>query len=51
MKQTQFCVLDLTKTEGDGDLSCPKCGNAISPDDCTEEAYTSSKKQRSAIGV
>ena len=33
-------VLDLTKTDGDGDFSCPECGTAISPDDCTEEVYS-----------
>jgi hypothetical protein len=33
-------VLDLTKIDGSGDFSCPKCGTAISPDDCTEEAYS-----------
>jgi hypothetical protein len=33
-------VLDLTKIDGSGDFSCPKCGTAISPDDCTQEAYS-----------
>jgi DNA-directed RNA polymerase subunit RPC12/RpoP len=33
-------VLDLTKIDGSGDFSCPECGTAISPDDCTEEAYS-----------
>jgi hypothetical protein len=40
MKQTQMYEMDLTKTDGDGDFSCPECGTAISPDDCTEEAYS-----------
>ncbi len=40
MKQTQVYVMDLTKTDGEGDFSCPGCGTAISPDDCTEEAYS-----------
>ena len=31
--------IDLTHIEGDGDFPCPKCGNIISPDDQTEEAY------------
>jgi predicted RNA-binding Zn-ribbon protein involved in translation (DUF1610 family) len=31
--------IDLTMIEGDGDFPCPKCGNIISPDDQTEEAY------------
>ena len=32
--------LDLTKIGGSGDFSCPRCGNTISPDDCTEKAYS-----------
>jgi hypothetical protein len=40
MKQTQVYEMDLTKTDGDGDFSYPGCGTAISPDDCTEEAYS-----------
>jgi hypothetical protein len=26
--------------DGSGDFSCPKCGTPMSPDDCTEEAYS-----------
>ena len=40
MKQKQVYVLDLTKTDGSGEFSCPQCGAAISPDDCTEEVYS-----------
>ena len=40
MKQKQAYVLDLTKIGGSGDFSCPHCGAAISPDDCTEEVYS-----------
>ena len=40
MKQTQVYEMDLTKIDVDGDLSCPGCGTAISPDDCTEKAYS-----------
>ena len=40
MKQIQVYELDLTKIGGSGDVSCPRCGNAISPDDCTEKAYS-----------
>jgi DNA-directed RNA polymerase subunit RPC12/RpoP len=40
MKQTHAYVLDLTKIDGNGDFSCPRCGTAISPDDYTEEAYS-----------
>ena len=32
--------VDLTKIEGEGDFSCPKCGAKISPDDETETVYT-----------
>jgi rubrerythrin len=32
-------TVDLTKIDGDGAFSCPKCGTMISPDDETEEAY------------
>lgn len=40
MKQIQVYVLDLTKIDGSGDFLCPNCGNEISPDDPTEEAYS-----------
>lgn len=40
MKQTPVYVLDLTKIDGRGDFSCPKCGVNISPNVCTEEVYT-----------
>ena len=40
MKQTIVHRLDLTKLDGSGDFSCPECGAAISPDDCSEEAYS-----------
>ncbi len=40
MKQTQVYRLDLTKIDGRGDFSCPECGAVISPDDCTEKAYS-----------
>jgi hypothetical protein len=40
MKQKSTYMLDLTKIGGKGDFSCPCCGNKISPDDCTENAYT-----------
>jgi uncharacterized C2H2 Zn-finger protein len=40
MKQIHVYKLDLTKIDGNGDFSCPKCGAIISPDDVTEEAYS-----------
>jgi len=39
-KSQQVYRIDLTKIEGDGDFSCPKCGALISPDDESEEVYT-----------
>ena len=39
-KRQQMYKIDLTKIEGDGDFSCPRCGALISPDDETEEVYT-----------
>jgi hypothetical protein len=40
MKQTHVYVLDLSAINDDGDFSCPRCGTMISPDECTEEAYS-----------
>lgn len=40
MKQTQAYTVDLAKIDGNGDFPCPRCGVIISPDDCTEEAYS-----------
>jgi hypothetical protein len=40
VKQVQVYVLDLTKIGGRGDFLCPRCGNVISPDDCSEKAYS-----------
>ncbi len=32
-------TIDLSKIEGDGSFSCPKCGTVISPEDESEEVY------------
>ena len=40
MKQIQVYIMDLTQTDKEGNFSCPECGIPISPDDCTEEAYS-----------
>ncbi len=40
MKQANVYRVDLTKIEGNGDFSCPRCGVMISPDDSTEEKYS-----------
>jgi predicted RNA-binding Zn-ribbon protein involved in translation (DUF1610 family) len=39
MKQTYAFTVDLTKIDGKGEFSCPRCGTVISPDDTTEETY------------
>ena len=39
-KQIHAYVLDLSKIKGEGDFLCPRCGNKISPEDETEEAYS-----------
>jgi hypothetical protein len=40
MQRLKCYTVDLTKLKGDGDIGCPRCGNVISPDDETEDAYT-----------
>jgi predicted RNA-binding Zn-ribbon protein involved in translation (DUF1610 family) len=40
LKQTPAYKVDLTKIDGNGNFSCPRCGTIISPDDCTEQAYS-----------
>jgi predicted RNA-binding Zn-ribbon protein involved in translation (DUF1610 family) len=40
MKQSYAYSVDLTKIEGKGEFSCPRCGTLISPDDTTEETYS-----------
>ena len=40
MEQIQAYRLDLTKMDGNGDFSCPRCRNLISPDETTEETYS-----------
>lgn len=32
--------VDLTKIDGSGDFSCPKCGVKMSPEDPTESTYS-----------
>lgn len=39
VKKSMMYTVDLTKIDGDGAFSCPKCGVVISPDDETEEVY------------
>ena len=36
----QINRVDLTKIDGNGDLTCPQCGIVISPEDSTEEKYS-----------
>jgi len=40
MKQTHAYNVDLTRIDGDGEFSCPRCGVAMSPDDESEESYS-----------
>ena len=40
LKEVDSYTIDLAKTKGKGELRCPKCKIAISPDDETEEVYT-----------
>jgi predicted RNA-binding Zn-ribbon protein involved in translation (DUF1610 family) len=37
--EKSMCTIDLTKLDGDGSFSCPKCGTLISPDDESDETY------------
>ena len=39
VKKDSIYTIDLTKIDGDGAFSCPKCGALISPDDESEETY------------
>jgi len=39
LKKAAKYTVDLTKIDGDGAFSCPKCGTLISPDDESEETY------------
>ncbi len=40
LRQLAVHVLDLTKIEGKGEFSCPKCKVKISPEDTTERIYS-----------
>jgi hypothetical protein len=40
LRQLAIHVLDLTKIEGKGEFSCPKCKVKISPEDTTERIYS-----------
>ena len=51
MKQKNAYVIDLTKIDGEGDFSCPRCGATISPDDCTEDNYTLGEAKVNANGL
>ena len=39
MKASSSYVVDLTKIDGKGDVSCPLCGTILSPEDETENTY------------
>lgn len=40
VRKSGMYTIDLTKIDGDGAFSCPKCNVIISPDDETEKVYT-----------
>jgi hypothetical protein len=40
LKYRRVFEVDLTQIDGDGDFSCPRCENVISPDDASEETYS-----------
>ena len=44
-KQVAVTALDLTKIDGKGDFSCPKCGVTISPEDESEKVYVIIKEK------
>jgi DNA-directed RNA polymerase subunit RPC12/RpoP len=39
LQTSRFFTVDLTKINGKGDFSCPRCGTKISPDDRSEKVY------------
>jgi hypothetical protein len=39
MEQNLIFKIDLREIGGEGDFSCPSCGNMISPDDSSDESY------------
>ena len=39
MWQRSTFRIDLTEIEGEGEFSCPRCGEVISPDDFTDLLY------------
>jgi ribosomal protein S27AE len=39
IKKGVMYTVDLTKIDGDGAFTCPRCGSVISPEDETEENY------------
>ena len=51
MKQAYAYTVDLTKIDGKGDFSCPKCGTVISPDDTTEETYSILEPKMNSHGL
>jgi hypothetical protein len=51
MRQIHAYTIDLTRIGGSGDFPCPRCGAAISPDDCTEEAYEIVEPKVSSYGL
>jgi transcription initiation factor IIE alpha subunit len=40
MEQQSIYMVNLLKTQGNGDFACIKCGSMLSPDDETEKVYS-----------
>jgi len=51
MKRVNVYALDLTKIKGEGDFPCPLCGNAMSPDDKSEETYSIIEPKVDSFGL
>jgi len=50
-KQENAYMLDLTKTDEEGDFLCPRCGTKISPDNTTEEIYSVIEPKVNSYGL
>ena len=51
MEQAHAYKVNLAEIDGNGDFSCPRCGNVISPDETTEETYTIIEPKVSSHGL
>jgi len=51
VKQMHAYKIDLSRIEGDGDFSCPRCGTKISPDDNAEKTCSILKLKVNSHGL